>query len=187
MNSIKKIGFLILVYALCFNQNVQAQSMACQTVLKYRQASYPYQYSNLSKTAVCTSGKTYEFIVPLESGNEYRLSFFASSVFNHQINFRIIDLSTNEQVLDLPVESENMESCTCALREYFHNKLNKLVHPYYDFIPKNSTNIKIIIEIPSVDGKKSLINSIYQGNIDKIRGCVTVFVQDKKAEDFGFR
>ncbi len=187
MDRIKKISFILLVYVLCFNQNAHAQSMACQTVLKYRQASFPYQYSDLSKSAVCTSGKTYEFIVPLESGNEYRLSFFASSVFNHQINFRIIDLSTNEQVLDLPGESDNMESCNCALREYFHDKLNKLVHPHYDFIPTNSTNIKIIIDIPSVDGKMPTNNSIYQGSIDKVSGCVTVFVQDKKADDFGFR
>ncbi|MEN8119458.1 MAG: hypothetical protein ABFS35_03890 [Bacteroidota bacterium] len=188
MNSIKKISFLLLVYALNINNNVQAQSMDCGSILKYRKASYPFVYNNLSKSAVCTSGKTYEFIVPLESGNEYRLSFFASSVFNHHINFRVIDLNTNEQVLNLPGESENDEICNCALRDYFHSKLNKLVHPYYDFIPTNSTNIKIIIDIPSIDGKKPINNSsIYQGSIDKISGCVTIFIQDKKAENLGFK
>jgi len=185
--TMKKINILISIIIFTFSsQFINAQSMDCISMLRYRKAQFPYEFSNLSKSATCSSGKTYEFIVPLKAGSEYRFSFFASSVFNHQINFRIIDLSSNELVLDLPGEFEAMENNTCALREYFHSKLNKLVHPHYDFYPATSTNLKIIIEIPSVDGENPIDNSIYQRNMDKISGCVTVFVQDKKVDNLGF-
>ncbi|RLD77403.1 MAG: hypothetical protein DRJ10_11990 [Bacteroidetes bacterium] len=187
MSSIKNFSFILLVFALYFNQNMIAQSMDCASLLSYRKASHPYKFSNLSKSAICTTGKTYEFIVPLESGNEYRLSFFASSVFNHQIDFRIIDLNTNELILNLTGDSEMATDQSNALRDYFNDKINKLVHPHYDFIPANSTNLKIIIDIPNLDGSKPLKSSIYQSNLDEVKGCITIYIQDKKADDFGFR
>jgi hypothetical protein len=163
---------------------VHAQSMDCQSILNYRKLSFSYKNNSLSKSAVCSSGKTYEFVTALNPDNEYRFSFFASSVFNHKINFKIIDIGTNELILDLKGESEDSDTGTCALRSYFNDKENKLVHPHFDMYPQKQTNIKIIVEIPSVNNAEQS-NSIYQKG-SEIQGCVSIFIQDKKVDDRGF-
>ncbi len=175
----------IIIIALSF-MNIHAQKMDCISILKYRQASPPFQFSNLSKSAECTSGNTYEYVIPLDKGKEYRLSFFASSIFNNKIKFRIINLNTLEKVLDLDGESE--PGGISALGDYFNDKINKIEHPHFDFHPTSSTTLKVIIDIPDIELVKKL-DETWESKAEKdtISGCITVFIQYKNVGDFGFR
>ncbi len=144
----------------------------CSNFLGKYQAEEPYKINSMSKSAVCISGHTYEFVVPLQKDYEYRFLFYASSVFNNKINFKIIDLNTGEVKLDLPGESETNEKGTAALASYYDDRLGRDVHPYFDFIPETSTNFKIIIEVLPQD--------------DIIKGCVGVLILDKPSDEGGF-
>lgn len=62
-----------------------------------------------------------------------------------------------------------------------------MVHPYFDFHPSSSTTLKIIIDIASAG--KSAVNAeenAFKAPEEIQKGCVTVFVQDKTAEEIGF-
>lgn len=181
MKKIKLIALLIVIPAAMF-----AQTLDCPSTLKLRRATSPYSFNDLSKSAQCFSGKTYEFMLPLMKGKDYRLTFFASPVFNNEINFRIIDMNSGDKVLDLPGETPDAKKGDCVLREYFDEATNKMIHPYFDFYPTSSTTLKIIIEIGGEKEKKSENESSFKSPEEKTRGCVTVFIQDKKSEEIGF-
>jgi len=180
MKKIKLIALLILIPAAMF-----AQSLDCPSTLNLRRPTSPYSFNDLSKSAQCFSGKTYEFMLPLMKGKDYRLTFFASPVFNNEINFRIIDMNSGAKVLDLPGETPDAKKGECVLREYFDEVTNKMIHPYFDFYPTSSTTLKIIIEIAGKETKTETESS-FKAPEEKIKGCVTVFIQDKKSEDVGF-
>lgn len=165
---------------------LSAQSLDCPSTLKMRRAASPYTFNNLSKSAQCYTGNKYEFMLPLLQGKDYRLTFFASPVFNNNINFRIIDMNSGQKVLDLPGEVVEPAKGNCVLREYLDTETNKMVHPYFDFYPSSSTTLKIIIDVLPVKGEKKTENTGFQSPEDKSKGCITVFIQDKKAEDIGF-
>ena len=167
----KKLMFVILaaIFALPI---VGFSQVDCSNFLADRKAEPPYKINSMSKSAVCVSGHKYEFVVPLQKGYEYRIIFFASSVFNNKINFKIVDLNTGETVLDLPGESETNDKGTAALASYYDEKLNTEVHPYFDFIPQTTTNFKIIIDVEPQE--------------DLIKGCVAVMILDKESEEGGF-
>jgi hypothetical protein len=134
---------------------INAQSLDCPSKLKLMHAKAPYSFNNLSKSAQCYTGKKYEFMLPLIQGKDYRIAFYASPIFNNDINFRIIDMNSGTKVLDLPGENEGGGKGTSVLREYFDTDLNKMVHPYFDFHPSSSTTLKIIIDIASTDKSSS--------------------------------
>jgi len=181
MRKLKLIALLIFIPVA-----MNAQSLDCPSKLKLMHPVDPYNFNNLSKSAQCYTGKKYEFMLPLMQGKDYRLTFFASPIFNNDITFRIIDMNSGDKVLDLPGEVEGAEKGTCVLREYFDTDLNKMVHPYFDFHPSSSTTLKIIIDIASTDKKKKETGSAFTAPEERQKGCVTVFIQDKKAEDIGF-
>jgi len=180
----RKLKLLTLLIFIPVAMN--AQSLDCPSKLKLMHPTTPYNFNNLSKSAQCYTGKKYEFMLPLMKGKDYRLTFFASAIFNNEINFRIIDMNSGEKVLDLPGEVEGAEKGTSVLREYFDTELNKMVHPYFDFHPSSSTTLKIIIEIASTAKKSTTTESSFKAPEEREKGCVTVFIQDKKAEDIGF-
>ncbi len=163
---------LLLVTALSFVSYGQTD---CSAFLGSLKAEAPYSINSLSKSAKCVTGHTYEFVVPLSKGYEYRIIFYASSVFNNDLHFKMIDLNTNDVIMDLPGKlppSQNVEKGMTALQPYYDEKLNKEVHPYFSIIPTTATNIKIII---NVDEKPDLI-----------QGCVTVVILDKEFDEGSF-
>lgn len=177
----------LLVLTIFIPVALSAQSLDCPSKLKLMRAKQPYTFNNLSKSAQCFTGKKYEFMLPLIQGKDYRIAFYASPIFNNDINFRIIDMNSGTKVLDLPGETEGGEKGTSVLREYFDAELNKMVHPYFDFHPSSSTTLKIIIDIASTDKKSTETDeSAFKAPEERQKGCVTVFIQDKKAEEIGF-
>jgi len=177
---ILKLKFIFLL--LLIPAGILAQDIDCASRLKMRRPTPPYKYNALSKSAQCFTGKKYEFVVPLTAGKEYRISFYASPVFNNKINFRIIDMNTGQKVLDLPGEVDNYDKKgSCVLRPYTDPETNKSVHPYFPFYPSTSTQLKIIIDIPSIKQSNDEGGS-FNSPEERKRGCVTVFIQDKKAE-----
>ncbi len=157
----------------------------CSDFFKYRRPEAPYEYNDQSSSAVCVTGQTYEFVLPLTKGKDYRLKFFAAAVFNNRINFKIIDESTHETVLDLPGESPTREEGTCVLADYYDEDTGKSHHPYFDFYPATSTTLKIIIEVLDVPQEQSSDPSIKkQKKIN--RGCVTVVILDKPSDNSSF-
>lgn len=158
-----------------------AQNCAGQIEL-YKRAERPYKLNDMSKSAVCVSGNTYEFKLPLTKGKDYRLKFYAAAVFNNKIEFTIIDESSGETLLNLPGETFDRKVGTCVLASWWDEESEKEVHPYFDFYPTSSTTLKVIMEIaeapqptPAADGTKppKKFN----------RGCVTVMVFDKPAAE----
>jgi hypothetical protein len=182
MKAIKLILVLII-----FPVAIVAQNMDCPGTLKQRKATPPFSFNDLSKSAQCVTGKKYEFMVPLMKGKDYRFTFYASPIFNNQINFRIIDMNSNEKVLDLPGEATNPAKGQCVLREYFDNNTKTLIYPFFDIFPNNSTTLKIIIDVLEAAQDKPADNqSSFKAPDEKKKGCITVFIQDKTSEDVGF-
>jgi len=164
---------------------IAAQSLDCPSTLQMRRATPPFTFNDLSKSAQCFTGKKYEFVVPLMKGKEYRISFYASPIFNNNISFRIIDMNSGQKVLELPGETQSSAKGECVLREYFDETTNKMVHPYFDFYPNSSTTLKVIIDIAG-EAPKSGTEGGIQTTDEKKRGCVTIFIQDKVSEELGF-
>ncbi|NJO92706.1 MAG: hypothetical protein HC831_29865 [Chloroflexia bacterium] len=91
---------------LFFGLNTFSQTIDCATTLSYRKAIPPYEISNLSQSIQCSTNKTYEQNIILKPGNEYRISFYASTVFNNRMNFKIIDTKSGKVLYDLPGETK---------------------------------------------------------------------------------
>lgn len=174
-----KIVLLILVFPV-----VTFAQLDCSSFFKYRKPEKPYEYNSQSKSAVCVTGNTYEFVISLYEGHEYRMSFYASPVFNNDMTFKIVDMNTTETVLNLPGESETNEKGTCALKAYFDLQSGQSVQPFFDFYPSSTTNLKIIIEIADL-GESSSSDGEYV-SAQQEKGCVTVLILDTEAAETGF-
>ena len=163
---------------------VSAQSLNCPSTLNLRTATPPFHFNNLSKSAQCLTGKNYEFVLTLNKGKDYRFSFFASPVFNNNIKFKVTDLNTNNVVLDLkgaPTDEEENIKGKYALKAFFDEKKGKEIHPYFDIYLTSTTQLKIEINVASLNKKQS-----ETGYEERKKGCITVFIQDRKAEAVGF-
>lgn len=160
---------LFILPALAFSQ------LDCSSFLSSLKPDDPFNINSMSKSATCISGHTYEFVVPLSKGNEYRFVFYASSAFNNDMKFKIIDLNTNKEVLNVPgkLDGDNIPTKgETALQSYYDEKLNKEVHPFFTLIPSSTTNLKIVIDV--------------KDKPDLIKGCVTVVILDKEFNDGNF-
>jgi hypothetical protein len=170
----KKIKFLIIL--LLTLPIFSYAQLDCSSFLSSLKPEDPFTINSMSKSATCISGHTYEFVVPLTKGYEYRFIFYASSVFNNDLSFRMIDLNTNKEVLNVPgklADNQSPKKGQTALQPYFDEKLNKEVHPYFTIIPNSSTNVKIIIKV--------------KDKPDLTKGCVTVVVLDREFGDGSFQ
>jgi hypothetical protein len=116
---------------------------------------------------------------------EYRFSFFASAIFNNNIRFKIINKTTGELMLDLPGEAAG-NSTSAILEDYFDEKQNKFVHPYYDLSTDQECNYLVVVEVGELNENNSLTNSNILVDNDQKKGCVTIFMQSKSTENFGF-
>ncbi len=176
--------FFTIFLFLCMDL-VNAQQMDCASVLKYRAASAPYNFNEQSKSAVCYTGQKYEYSVYLQSDNEYRFSFYASTVFNNNIRFKIINESTGEKLLDLPGEAAG-NSTSAILQDFFDEKQKKFVHPYFDILPQSNCSYKIVVEVGEIKENTGLNSSVMIADSDQKKGCVTIFMQSKSADNYGF-
>ncbi len=174
------ISLLILTPLFSFSQG------DCSSFFKYRNPEPPYEYNDQSKGAVCVSGNSYDFNLPLIKGKDYRLKFYAAPIFDNRIRFKIIDESSNKTVLDLPGESDSGVAGTSALQEYFNEEDGKMVHPYFDFYPVTSTNLKIIIDVLPAPGQKEAEAAGAKVPDKILKGCITVVILDKPAVDSSF-
>lgn len=174
------IALLVLLPLFSFGQG------DCSSFFKYRSPEPPYEYNDQSKGAVCVSGNTYEFKLPLTKGKDYRLKFYAAPVFNNRINFKIIDESTHETVLDLPGASNSGQPGTSVLQPYYNDDNGKMVHPFFDFYPVTSTNLKIIIEVLPAPGTPQADDPNHKAPDKILRGCITVVVLDKPSLNSSF-
>jgi len=178
----KLILILTIILLLPLFADAQAK---CSDFFKYRRPETPFEYNDQSSSAVCVTGQTYEFVLPLTKGKDYRIKFYAAAVFNNRIKFKIIDESSHETVLDLPGESSSREEGTCVLADFYDDDSGKSSHPYFDFYPATSTTLKIIMEVLPVPQEESDDPNIKK-QIKLNRGCVTVVVLDKPADNSSF-
>ncbi len=182
---IYKIAILTLMVLLPSFVNAQGD---CSSFFKYRRPEAPYEYNSQSKSAMCVTGNTYEFILPLTKGKDYRLKFFAAAVYNNKLSFKIIDQSTHEVVLELPGGVgmyEDAKAGTCVLQNYMDEETDKMVHPFFDFFPVTSTTLKIIIDVEAL-AQSTTDNSSQKAPKKQNRGCVTVVVLDKPSTNSSF-
>ena len=178
---------IIILFAVIFLSPLFSEAQGkCSDFFKYRKPDATYEYNDQSSSAVCVTGQTYEFVLPLTKGKDYRLKFYAAAVFNNKINFKIIDESTHETIIDLPGESQLREEGTCVLADFYNEDTGKSTHPYFDFYPASSTTLKIIMEVlPAPQGETS-DNPNIKKQVKLNRGCVTVVVLDKPADNSTF-
>ncbi|MEA2041591.1 MAG: hypothetical protein U9N85_03455 [Bacteroidota bacterium] len=181
----KNIKIITIVVFLLVPLMVSAQG-DCSKFFKFRKPEAPFEYNDLSKGAVCVTGETYEFKLPLTKGKDYRLKFYAAPVFNNKINFKIIDESSHEVILDLPGQSNSEQKGTCVLKDYYDEDSGKMEHPYFDFYPVSSTNLKIIIDVLSAPGQEKHDDPNFKAPEKKNRGCVTVVILDKPSLNSSF-
>lgn len=165
------IGFLLTLPVL-----LSAQPIDCSSLLNTLTPEEPYEINTMSKSASCISGKKYELVIPLQADYEYRFVFYASPAFNNDINFKMLNLSTNDIIFDVPGhvgESDEVKKGTTALQPYWDTELDKSMHPFFIVRPTTSTNVKLILDVLSKD--------------DLIQGCVTVVILDRKIENGSFK
>ncbi|MBR4441103.1 MAG: hypothetical protein IKS00_06075 [Bacteroidales bacterium] len=205
MKSIIKILLVVLV---ALPIGLQAQS-TCADQMKMRKPTQPYRYNSSSKSAMCQTGRKYEFVLPITQGLEYRIQFFASPVFNNNVDVKIIDMSTGEVVINVPGKLDDKEvkfNQQTALQDYFDEKKNTYFHPYFDFTPVSSTSLKIMLDVKEVEVPQDQVQSYSYGDdnesqsqtqssssdqgfavpVEKIKGCITVYVTDKVSEEDSF-
>ncbi len=180
-----KIKIIILTLFVSSVFTAEAQFLDCPSKLKYMRPKAPYKYSSLSKSAPCLTGKTYEFMLPLTKGKDFRISFYASPIFNNKIKFKIIDKNTGEKVMDLPGETEMSSKGECVLKGYFDDDIGRIVHPYFDFYPSSTVTLRIVIEVESIEQSSSSNSNLKVPEV-RNKGCVTVYIQEKKGEKKGF-
>ncbi len=196
----KTIKNLILGMAVAAMMPVAAQAQNCADFFSSRIATPPYRYNTASKSSTCYSGSKYKFVLEVAANVEYRVQFYASPVFNNEVQVKIVEGEGNVLV-DLPgkVDDEPKKGTTC-LQDYMDPKANKLVHPYFDFSSQNATRLTFMIDIkdhleyteePQYDEWGNLTGMtkkaiIPEGGPEKVKGCFTVYIMDKPAETNSF-
>ena len=181
----------VLISLLFISLVSYSQTIDCASTLSYRNATPPYKLSNLSKSLQCSTDKKYEYDIALKPGKEYQISFYASATFNNRMSFQILDTKTGVKLLDLPGQTQDSKKGECVLKEYYDLSSEKLVHPYFEFIPVETINLKIIINIPEYKYKLKVSDADpdlgteekYEEITEKRKGCVTIFIQDMVSEE----
>jgi hypothetical protein len=184
----KKLFFVLGLLGLA--TFAQTQAIDCEAILKYRKATAPWQFSNLSKGLQCSTNNKYEHSLLLKPGMEYRISFYASTIFNNRMHFKIMDVKSGKALMDLPGETAENKQGECVLKEYWDYRMEKSVYPYFEFTPNEPQELKIIIEIPEYKEKIKIrdkdenlgVEEEWREYIEKRKGCVSIFIQEMKAE-----
>jgi len=154
---------------------LSAQPLDCSSFLSTLTPEEPYEINPMSKSASCVSGKKYELVIPLQSDYEYRFVFYASSAFNNDINFKMLNLNSNDVIFDVPGhlgEYAEVKKGMTALQPYWDQEQNKSMHPYFIIRPTSDMNVKLILDVLAKD--------------DLIQGCITVVILDRKIANGSF-
>ncbi|PIE86268.1 MAG: hypothetical protein CSA05_01390 [Bacteroidia bacterium] len=150
-------------------------SQNCSNFIGYTNSVYPWKYNSQSKSATCQTGRTYKFIVTFNKGREYKISFYASSIFDNRMNFKITDESSGEVFVDKPGETElDSKKGSVLMAPMDMDTGEQLDYPSFSFIPLNTLRLQIEIDI-----EKFLDD---EGAEDKRRGCIGVLIYEKKLE-----
>ena len=173
MEKMPKLSLFALFVLLLTVGQLSAQN--CTDYLIYRNPVPPYKLDSQTKSATCQAGKTYKLVLTLSKGKDYRISFYASAIFDNKIQFKIIDKSSGKVIVDLPGESDNNEKGTAVLRPYL--LADRMIHPFFEFRPENTTKLEIIIDVKTEQSPDEELK----------RGCVGVFVLNKIVENYGFQ
>jgi len=161
---------LPLLLLLAFAVGLRAQN--CSNFIAYQSPSFPYKFNSQSKSATCESGKTYKFVVTMQSDRDYKFAFYASAVFNNEINFKVIDQSSNKAVLDIPGKRSGENGKSALEPQVFADHEGD--YPSFDFHPQSAITVQIEIAIQKNEKE------------DVKRGCVGVLIQEKKSDQVGF-
>lgn len=138
-----KTTILILFLIITSQEIINAQD--CNKLLQKSKADSEYVINSQSKGLIVQTGKTYNFIINLNKGIDYRLKFFADEKFNKKIKFKLSDKISKKVIFNLPGESVTDKKGTSALSEYTENEVKK--HPYFDFRTVGSTILELTITI----------------------------------------
>lgn len=204
--NMKALKNIILGMAISAMLPIASNAQNCADFLSYRKPVHPWRYNTASKSATCFSGKKYEFVLPLAKGNEYRIQFFASPVFNDEVQVKIVDLNTNQVVIDLPgrmpEEQGEPKKGQTVLQDYREKEgSTNLIHPFFDFAPAQPTSLKIMIEVKEHsnvtyveqtdwdENGELVVKKIpvtKEGGPETVKGCFTVYVIDKPVDGGAF-
>lgn len=176
----KKLIFILIV--VIYTTNVFSQNTDCSNIFNYRKTDKGYTLNHQSKSALCKSNASYEFTIVLEKNIRYKLSFFASSVFNNDMRFTLKDSLTKKVLLDLPGKTETSNKGETVLSAYFDKYSNKMIHPSFEFFSTERSVINVYIKIPEFKTKEtkySLEGEImYIYTTLDVSGCVSMFLQE---------
>ena len=198
----KTIKNLLLGLTVAAMMPAAAEAQNCADFFSSRIPAPTYRYNQASKSATCYSGSKYKFVLDVAANVEYRVQFFASPVFNNEVQVKIVEGEGNVLV-DLPGKVEDgveVKKGNTCLQDYPDPKTNKNVHPYFDFTSQNATRLTFMIDIkdhidyteePVYDEWGTLIEMkkkavIPEGGPEKVKGCFTVYIIDKPAETSSF-
>jgi len=181
---------IVLIVVLFIGLTTHSQSIDCQSTLSLRKASPPYTYNDLSKSMPCSTDKKYEHEISLKPGKEYQISFYASATFNNRMSFQIVDTKTGVKLMDLPGQTQDSKKGECVLNEYYDLSTGKMTYPFFEFIPVETLNLKIIVNIPEYKYKLKVSDADpelgteekYEEITEKRKGCVTIYIQDMVSE-----
>jgi hypothetical protein len=179
-------GFMLIGLAM------HAQLMDCPSLVKSRTATYPYTVSELAKSIQCSTGNNYRCKITLSPEKEYRISFYASSIFDNHMSFQIVDSVSKEILLDRPGETKENKKGESVLRPYMDFASGKTDYPHFDFKPCEIQHLWINIKIPVykyqiVTGKADgvfLMEDRVETITEDRKGCVTIFIQEKLSDEY---
>lgn len=180
----KLILFLSICLIFCSNI-VSAQE--CNDFFLYRTPTVGYILDSQSTSGLCKSDSVYKYRFQMENNKEYKISFFASAVFNAKVDFKLYN-SKGNIILDLQGDLDTTINKPVALREFYDG--NNMIYPYFTVYPSTIEYYTLEIKTNKLAYKKA----VYNDNGDKliidsyynVIGCVTLYLQYKYIESTGF-
>ena len=140
-----KLSITLLLLLACVN--LIAQPIDCAPILDFRHPDPSFTRSEHSQSVQGFTGEKYEFLVPVEPGEQYRFTFFVSAILTREIHFKIEDVKSGQVLLDLPGTTKENKRNECVLATYFDELYNKTRYPFFDFNPKATTTYKVTVNI----------------------------------------
>jgi len=161
---------IILILLILFSIKSFSQTKDSNFQMQLFEIENGFELDSQSKSADVVAGNTYEFIITLYNDYDYKLYFLASSNLNKKVNFEIVDMNTNEQVIF--ENSENILDDIYVENTYKHNSL--------DFSPSYTTTLKVIVEVPVIatQGMVIFVDDINSYSLD-FKGCVSIILTKK--------
>ncbi len=183
---------------------LSAQPIDCAPILEFRHPDPSFTRSEHSQSIQGFTGEKYEFVVPVEVGEQYRFTFFVSAILTREIDFKIEDINSGQVLLDLPGTTKENKKNESVLGTYYDELYGKMIYPYFDFNPKSKTTYKVTVDIAkykrpapkykAVDEeyfaeelkkekkeKEKNKKTAFTPPEEKRTGCITMYIQKRKA------